>query len=47
MFNEKQSLFALPMYYPLAYSRVPVKDGFEDNRQKQVGADSDTVPEAL
>ena len=35
-FNKKQPLFALPMYYPLAYSRVPVEDGFEANRQKQV-----------
>jgi SNF2 family DNA or RNA helicase len=35
-FNKKQPLFTLPMYYPLAYSRVPVADGFEDNRQKQV-----------
>lgn len=35
-FNKKQPLFTLPMYYPLAYSKVPVEDGFEDNRQKQV-----------
>ncbi|MEI8324179.1 MAG: helicase-related protein [Betaproteobacteria bacterium] len=35
-FNKKKPLFALPMYYPLAYSKVPVEDGFEDNRQKQV-----------
>jgi SNF2 family DNA or RNA helicase len=35
-FNKKQPLFTLPMYYPLAYSKVPVADGFEDNRQKQV-----------
>lgn len=35
-FNKKQPLFTLPMYYPLAYSKVPVDDGFEDNRQKQV-----------
>ena len=35
-FNKKQPLFALPMYYPLAYSKVPVEDGFEANRQKQV-----------
>ena len=35
-FNKKQPLFALPMYYPLAYSKVPVENGFEDNRQKQV-----------
>lgn len=30
-FNKKQPLFALPMYYPLAYSKVPVENGFEDN----------------
>jgi SNF2 family DNA or RNA helicase len=35
-FNKKQPLFTLPMYYPLAYSKVPAADGFEDNRQKQV-----------
>jgi superfamily II DNA or RNA helicase len=35
-FNRKHPLFTLPMYYPLAYSKVPVADGFEDNRQKQV-----------
>ena len=35
-FNKRQPLFTLPMYYPLAYSKVPVADGFEDNRQKQV-----------
>ncbi|MFO1262702.1 MAG: helicase-related protein [Rhodoferax sp.] len=35
-FNKKQPLFTLPMYYPLAYAKVPVADGFEDNRQKQV-----------
>lgn len=35
-FNKKQPLFTLPMYYPLAYSKLPVADGFEDNRQKQV-----------
>lgn len=35
-FNKKQPLFTLPMYYPLAYSKGPVADGFEDNRQKQV-----------
>lgn len=35
-FNKKQPLFTLPMYYPLAYSKAPVEDGFEDNRQKQV-----------
>jgi superfamily II DNA or RNA helicase len=35
-FNKRQPLFTLPMYYPLAYSKVPVSDGFEDNRQKQV-----------
>ena len=35
-FNKKKPLFALPMYYPLAYSRGPVEDGFADNRQKQV-----------
>jgi SNF2 family DNA or RNA helicase len=35
-FNKKQPLFALPMYYPLAYSKVPVEDGFAENRQKQV-----------
>lgn len=35
-FNKKQPLFTLPMYYPLAYSKVPVEDGFADNRQKQV-----------
>ena len=35
-FNKKTPLFTLPMYYPLAYSKVPVEDGFEDNRQKQV-----------
>jgi SNF2 family DNA or RNA helicase len=35
-FNKKHPLFTLPMYYPLAYSKVPVADGFEDNRQKQV-----------
>lgn len=35
-FNKKMPLFTLPMYYPLAYSKVPVEDGLEDNRQKQV-----------
>ena len=35
-FNKKQPLFTLPMYYPLAYSKVPVADGFAENRQKQV-----------
>ena len=35
-FNKKKPLFALPMYYPLAYSKVPVADGFAENRQKQV-----------
>ncbi|MDD2610903.1 MAG: helicase-related protein [Giesbergeria sp.] len=35
-FNKKQPLFTLPMYYPLAYSKVPVDDGFAENRQKQV-----------
>jgi superfamily II DNA or RNA helicase len=35
-FNKKQPLFTLPMYYPLAYSKVPVQDGFAENRQKQV-----------
>lgn len=35
-FNKTQPLFTLPMYYPLAYSKGPVADGFEDNRQKQV-----------
>jgi superfamily II DNA or RNA helicase len=35
-FNKKQPLFTLPMYYPLAYSKVPVEDGFAENRQKQV-----------
>jgi superfamily II DNA or RNA helicase len=35
-FNKKKPLFALPMYYPLAYSKVPVDDGFAENRQKQV-----------
>ncbi len=35
-FNKKQPLFALPMYYPLAYSKVPLSDSFESNRQKQV-----------
>lgn len=35
-FNKKQPLFTLPMYYPLAYSRGPVADGFAENRQKQV-----------
>jgi superfamily II DNA or RNA helicase len=35
-FNKKQPLFTLPMYYPLAYAKVPVADGIEDNRQKQV-----------
>ncbi|MFM7330796.1 MAG: helicase-related protein [Brachymonas sp.] len=35
-FNKKQPLFALPMYYPLAYSAVPLEDEFESNRQKQV-----------
>lgn len=35
-FNKKQPLFTLPMYYPLAYTKVPLEDGFEENRQKQV-----------
>ena len=35
-FNKKTPLFTLPMYYPLAYSKIPVEDGFESNRQKQV-----------
>ena len=35
-FNKKKPLFALPMYYPLAYSKVPVADGIAENRQKQV-----------
>jgi superfamily II DNA or RNA helicase len=35
-FNKRQPLFTLPMYYPLAYSKVPVEDGFAENRQKQV-----------
>lgn len=35
-FNKKTPLFTLPMYYPLAYSKAPVEDGFEENRQKQV-----------
>ena len=35
-FNKKTPLFTLPMYYPLAYSKGPVEDGFEANRQKQV-----------
>lgn len=35
-FNKKQALFTLPMYYPLAYAKVPIADGIEDNRQKQV-----------
>ena len=35
-FNKKTPLFTLPMYYPLAYSKVPIADGIEDNRQKQV-----------
>lgn len=35
-FNKKQPLFTLPMYYPLAYSKIPVEDGFAENRQKQV-----------
>ena len=35
-FNRKNPLFTLPMYYPLAYAKGPVDDGFEDNRQKQV-----------
>ncbi len=35
-FNKRQPLFALPMYYPLAYTKVPLEDGFEENRQKQV-----------
>ena len=35
-FNKKQPLFTLPMYYPLAYSTVPVDDDFAENRQKQV-----------
>ncbi len=35
-FNKKRPLFTLPMYYPLAYSSVPVPNGFEINRQKQV-----------
>jgi hypothetical protein len=35
-FNKKQPLFALPMYYPLGYSKLPLEDDFESNRQKQV-----------
>ncbi len=35
-FNKKTPLFTLPMYYPLAYSKLPIEDGIEDNRQKQV-----------
>ncbi|CAN5474566.1 helicase-related protein [soil metagenome] len=35
-FNKKQPLFTLPMYYPLAYSKGTVEDGFAENRQKQV-----------
>ena len=35
-FNKKTPLFTLPMYYPLAYSKLPISDGFEENRQKQV-----------
>ena len=35
-FNKKTPLFTLPMYYPLAYPKVPIEDGFEANRQKQV-----------
>ncbi len=35
-FNRRNPLFTLPMYYPLAYAKVPVEDGFEENRQKQV-----------
>jgi SNF2 family DNA or RNA helicase len=35
-FNKKQPLFALPMYYPLGYSKIPLEDDFESNRQKQV-----------
>ena len=35
-FNRKSPLFTLPMYYPLAYAKVPVQDEFEENRQKQV-----------
>lgn len=35
-FNRKSPLFTLPMYYPLAYAKIPVQDEFEENRQKQV-----------
>ena len=35
-FNRRNPLFALPMYYPLAYAKGPVQDGLEENRQKQV-----------
>ncbi len=35
-FNKKTPLFTLPTYYPLAYPKVPIEDGLEANRQKQV-----------
>lgn len=35
-FNRRNPLFTLPMYYPLAYSKTPQDDAFEENRQKQV-----------
>ncbi len=35
-FNKKKPLFALPMYYPLAYSKVPVEASLEAGRQQQV-----------